>query len=211
MAATPPALPLNNILEAIADKGYIVVSSFIPTELLIRLVGRIKSLDVSVLKNASVGRGSLNQNNLSIRRDSIYWLEQDNSIDNEFLQFMNALREKLNEKLYLGLFDFEAHYAIYNKNDFYKKHIDALEGKSNRILSVVLYLNEQWTEDDGGELVIYLDGNTNEKVLPVLGQTAIFLSKDFPHEVLAANKRRYSIAGWFRVNASSSSVIDTMK
>lgn len=28
----------------------------------------------------------------------------------------------------------------------------------------------------------------------------VFLSEKFPHEVLKANRKRYSIAGWFRVD-----------
>jgi len=35
-----------------------------------------------------------------------------------------------------------------------------------------------------------------------LNRLVIFLSEEFPHEVLPANTHRYSIAGWFRVNNS---------
>ena len=33
-------------------------------------------------------------------------------------------------------------------------------------------------------------------------------SKEFPHEVLPANRDRYSVAGWFRVNTSLANKAD---
>ena len=66
-----------------------------------------------------------------------------------------SLQRFLNKRLFLGLFSFESHFAHYNKGDFYKKHKDAFKGEGNRVLSVVVYLNQQWSSEDGGELVIY--------------------------------------------------------
>lgn len=124
---------------------------------------------------------------------------------------MENLRQNLNQQLFLGLFDYESHYAIYEQGAFYKKHLDALKGKSNRVLSTVLYLNKQWCAENAGELILYAaDGKTVlESIQPKCGTIIIFLSEQFPHEVLSANKTRYSIAGWFRINASGSKEIDT--
>jgi SM-20-related protein len=36
----------------------------------------------------------------------------------------------------------------------------------------------------------------------------VFLSEEFPHEVLPTATDRYSIAGWFRVNTSSAERVD---
>jgi SM-20-related protein len=36
----------------------------------------------------------------------------------------------------------------------------------------------------------------------------VFESERFPHEVLAAQSIRYSIAGWFRTNNSMAGMID---
>lgn len=112
------------------------------------------------------------------------------------------LRQYLNRELYLGLFDFECHYAHYPQGAFYKKHYDAFQGSSNRRLSTVLYLNPNWLPEDGGELILYTnDGDTVlETVLPKFGNMVIFLSEEFPHEVLPTNRSRYSLTGWFRIN-----------
>lgn len=69
------------------------------------------------------------------------------------------------------------------------------------MVTTVYYLNDEWGEDDGGELIVY-DKNNNflQKVIPEANTLVVFMSENFPHEVLAAKKRRYSIAGWFRID-----------
>jgi len=57
---------------------------------------------------------------------------------------MEALRFGLNSALFLGLFDFECHYAIYGAGTGYAKHSDVLQVARNRILLTVFYLNEDW-------------------------------------------------------------------
>jgi SM-20-related protein len=63
-------------------------------------------------------------------------------------------------------------------------------------------LNETWNaKSDGGALVMYDDNNNFvQKVLPEANTLVVFLSEKFPHEVLTAKRKRYSIAGWFRVD-----------
>ncbi|MFM9815886.1 2OG-Fe(II) oxygenase, partial [Streptomyces scabiei] len=65
---------------------------------------------------------------------------------------MAQMRVVLNRNFFLGLFDYECHYAKYQQGDFYKKHYDAFKGRSNRVFTTVFYLN---TPDSGGELIIY--------------------------------------------------------
>ena len=91
-----------------------------------------------------------------------------------------------------------------------KRHVDAFKGQGNRVLSLVGYLNEDWLEENGGELVIYNSSDDVEgtKVLPKKNTLVVFLSEQFPHEVLPATRTRHSIAGWFRVNGSVNDNID---
>jgi SM-20-related protein len=77
----------------------------------------------------------------------------------------------------------------------------SFKNSKNRVVTTVYYLNENWSEDDGGELVIYdEDNNYLTKVTPHANTLIVFLSDKFPHEVLPAKKKRFSIAGWFRVD-----------
>ena len=97
---------------------------------------------------------------------------------------------------------FEAHYAVYEPDGFYKRHLDSFRGARNRVLSSVLYLNRDWHASDGGQLRIYAPDSEGvvETVQPEFGTLAVFLSEDIPHEVVPARRERFSIAGWHRCN-----------
>ncbi len=160
------------------------------------------------LAPAGVGRGSALQRDDSIRGDSIRWLDVEHVAEREYLALMDRLRLSLNQRLLLGLFDYEAHFARYAAGDFYQRHVDAfrqtgLDNKPRRVLTSVVYLNAQWTPADGGELVVWDHaGNQVLRVEPRAGAAIFFMSDEFPHEVLPASRERLSIAGWFRRRGS---------
>ena len=140
-----------------------------------------------------------------IRRDEICWITGESLAGRQWLKWAAELQLYLNRRLFLGLFSFESHFAQYAQGAFYRRHRDAFCGQANRILSVVVYLNKDWQVADGGELVLYAgDGDKfGVKVLPSWGTVVVFLSEEFPHEVLPAKCDRYSIAGWYRLNTST--------
>lgn len=192
------------IAAALEHTGYIVLDRALPDELLAALHARCHDDDAARFHAAQVGRGNAKQRIDSIRGDAIDWLDASNSTDQAYLARMEELRQGLNAALYLGLFDYECHYAIYGEGAGYAKHSDVLQGKKNRILTTVLYLNADWQASDGGELLIYdPSGETViETISPTIGTMVIFLSEQFPHEVLVSRATRRSIAGWFRVSGS---------
>ena len=97
----------------------------------------------------------------------------------------------------------QARVALVVKRTLNRQDLCAFKGQANRVLSVVLYLNPVWGCGDGGEMVLYSDTDPSAvlcKISPHAGTLVVFLSEDFPHEVLPALRDRYSIAGWFRVD-----------
>lgn len=181
--------------------GYVVMPSVLPETLIDSLLLHFKSLNTEEFKPAGTGRSIDYQVSRGIRGDEIRWLNGTHPAPRAYLDWIETLRLSLNRHLFLGLFDYECHYACYPKGGFYRKHLDAFKGNTNRVLSTVLYLNPIWEPEDGGELVLYSNQDERlESILPQYGKMVIFLSQGFPHEVLPVNKRRYSIAGWFRVN-----------
>ncbi len=212
--AVPPVPADADIFDTVADqleqRGYAIVPQALPTETVDALFVELKQLRERDFKPAGIGRQDDFQVNRFVRSDEICWLNGKSPASASFLAWMEALREGLNRRLFLGLFDYEAHYASYPTGAFYKKHVDAFKGRSNRVLSTVFYLNPQWQSNDGGALVLYDESDEREieRVLPEYGKLVIFLSEVFPHEVLPAERERNSIAGWFRVNNSSAWVAD---
>ena len=198
-------ISIDNIADALNQTGYIILPNALSQDLLNSLQDRGQNLDPSQWRRAGIGRQQNYQQNQAIRSDRICWISTDDPTEALFLSAMESLRLGLNRRLYLGLFDFECHFSTYSKNAYYRKHIDALKGESNRILSSVLYLNDDWQTTDGGELLLYSeqDGDPIESVRPMLGTLVLFLSEMFPHEVLKSQRQRLSLTGWFRVNANN--------
>lgn len=194
---------IKHIASQLEQTGYIVLDRPLQEGLLMRLSARCRDDGHARFQAAHIGRGGGKQQIGSVRGDVISWLDATDITDLAFLSWMEELRAGLNETLYLGLFDYECHYAIYREGTGYAKHSDVLSGKKNRVLSTVLYLNEDWQTGNGGELILYdLAGAVLKTVSPKFGTMVIFLSESFPHEVLISQRIRRSIAGWFRVSGS---------
>ena len=188
-----------SVVDAVVDCGYIVIENALDLHLLNALCKICKDESGFVQAGISDGDATIQKD---IRSNAIRWIDRDaNGPQTEFLDFMQGLQEYCNRHLFLGLSYYESHYALYKKGDFYERHLDAFKNYKNRVLSTVLYLNEDWQSEDGGELLIYDESNTIiKRVVPKMGTLVIFLSEKFPHEVVVAKKRRCAIAGWFRVD-----------
>lgn len=198
------------IAADIIKQGYSIRPGALPETLANELFFHQQTMENEKFKNAGIGRGEKYLENEFVRTDEICWINGDTDAGQHWLNWTSQLQTFLNRRLFLGLFSFESHFAHYGSGDYYKRHYDAFKGEANRVLSVVAYFNTNWTNEDGGELVLYQDDNDKQgtKVTPLLGTVVIFLSEEFPHEVLSANRDRHSIAGWFRVNTSVTDKVD---
>jgi len=200
----------NFIAQDIVEQGYSIRTNSIPHSTRKILQDYISQLAPETYDAAGVGREIHIRRNSAVRSDTIAWIPESSPAGARWLEWCSRLRETLNRRLFLGLFSFESHVARYEPGAFYKKHLDAFRGASNRRLSVITYLNDNWSESDGGQLVLYNPEGTEviERVLPRLGTLVIFLSDEFPHEVLPSKRVRHSIAGWVHVNSSNENKID---
>jgi len=200
-----------HIAHDIERQGYSIVDGALPAALVDALFVEICGLPEGVLTPAGIGRDEIYQLNRFVRSDETMWLDSEQPIASHFLAWMEGLRLGINRRLFLGLFDYEAHYARYGAGGFYRRHRDAFAGSgTNRVLSTVLYLNPQWSASDGGEMLLFADNEREllERILPLYGRLVVFLSERFPHEVLPTRRTRYSVAGWFRVNCSIGGHVD---
>lgn len=191
----------ETIVDDLHAQGFCVCTNFVPLALVAALRAELHGVTAE-FRDAGIGRDQLRQRDAQVRSDRILWLDADAPAQREFLLHVDALRAALNRHLQLGLFDCEAHFAHYAAGAYYRRHRDtfaATDNKPRRIVSSVVYLNEHWRAEDGGELVLYgADELELTRVLPVAGTAVFFLSEDFPHEVLPAQRERLSIAGWLR-------------
>ena len=189
----------SNIADALVSDGYLVIENALNPELPKQLQSFAKSQ--THFKKAGISGAENLHLDSNRRRDSILWLDEDAAVQSDFLEFTTGLKVYLNRALFLGLSYYESHFAIYEEGDFYEKHLDAFKNSKNRLVTTVYYLNDEWKNSDGGDLMIYdEEDNFLEKVIPNANTLVVFLSDKFPHEVLPAKRKRFSIAGWFRVD-----------
>jgi SM-20-related protein len=148
---------------------------------------------------ARIGAERSLQRREDIRGDRICWLaEAAFPAEALLLRSLERLRLRLNEGAYLGLLDLEIHYAWYPPGAAYSLHVDRPLGSAGRRVSLVLYLNEQWSAANGGALRIRADDGRFRDIEPLGGRLVLFLSESREHEVLVTKAPRLSLTGWFR-------------
>ena len=191
---------LPQIIDDLAARGWSRLDNVLPATLTHELAEECrKRARAGALNPAGVGRGQGLAVREGIRGDSIQWLEHGQSAPSDgYLQAMDELRSALNQAFYLGLEDFECHFACYPPGAFYQKHLDRFRDDDRRTVSAVYYLNEAWQTEQGGALRLYLADDTELDVLPSAGTLVLFISAELPHEVLPATRERLSLTGWFR-------------
>ena len=188
------------MLNDLADHGWSQHNFFLPTDLVLALAAECQALQTNdELTLAGVGRGMLHEIKTSIRGDQIGWLTHGQSLAcDQYLEHMETLRLTLNRYFYLGLEEYESHFAFYAPGASYIKHIDRFRDNDSRTISAVIYLNEDWLPEQGGALRLHLDGKYIEDIAPLACRLVLFLSAEIAHEVLPATRNRLSIAGWFK-------------
>lgn len=193
-----PAL-VDAIADGLAGPGWAVAPDFVPAALVAALAIELDAkLARGELRAAAVGAGAQRAVRPEIRGDLIQWIAGEGSAaEREVLAGLDVLRLGLNGALQLGLHELECHYASYPPGAFYARHLDRSPAGVERVVSVVLYLNPGWREDDGGELRLHAPSGAID-VVPRGGTLAAFLSTSLEHEVRPALRARRSLTGWFR-------------
>ncbi len=189
----------NCLINSFIENKVGIADDFINASLSIQLKDNLNDLfSNDQLNAAGTGNVEVDHNKL-FRSDLIYWLDRkhENVYENNFLDLIDSFIKHLNETCYTGITGYEFHYTLYEKNSYYNRHIDQFQNSDSRKYSMIIYLNENWQEKDGGELRIY-HANTAQDVSPTSGKTVFFKSKELAHEVLITHKNRMRITGWLK-------------
>jgi len=188
----------NLVADGLADNGYAIIDHFLSVD----EVNSILLTDdfqqgVERFKKAGIGKNQDLQINEAIRGDYIHWLDKTTAPApvNVYLNRLSELVQFINQSLFLSLKDYEVHMTIYPAGSFYKRHLDQFKKDDHRKLSVICYLNNDWKEEQGGQLRMYLDGGPVD-ILPLAGRLVCFRSDQLEHEVLPATRERLSLTGW---------------
>ncbi|MBB5437581.1 SM-20-related protein [Pedobacter sp. AK017] len=190
----------NQLINSFIKDKVGIAENFISPALSIQLVNNLLHLqDKDQLLLAGTGNKVIVAYNETLRSDKIHWLDRlhNDPYENDFLDLMDTFVAYLNSTCYTGITGYEFHYTLYEKGAFYKKHIDQFRNNNLRQYSMIMYLNEYWTENDGGELCIH-HLNHVQHITPSAGKSVFFKSSELAHEVLLTHKPRMSITGWLK-------------
>ena len=201
-------------LATLQSQGYVVIPDFLPADLQAAL-----RQDVSILRSdqkfkiAKIGQDSTNTLNQEIRMAETCFLGptklQDIPSDarQQLYDVLDQVRSDLPGPLDPNLT--ELLYAYYPTGGFYRRHRDAIPGSASvlRSYSLLLYLNENWTPNDGGQLRLHRDSGGDflpngedanfVEVAPTGGTLVLFQSEKVPHEVFDTNAERLAVVGWY--------------
>lgn len=190
-------------VDELSSKNFVVIDQFVRQD----VYSELRSFFLSHLQDFSkAGIGALESNVIrhDIRGDHTYWLDRKRDEDlNSFWSIIDETMHVFNRYCFLSLSGYEFHLANYPPGSEYKKHLDQFDNRSNRMITIILYLNEGWKKGDGGELEIFLHDHDSVIIEPLGGRCVIFKSAELPHRVLASHKNRYSLTGWLLYQPSA--------
>jgi SM-20-related protein len=186
---------LETFLLQLSENGWVILD--INPEFAQKLKNRLFELkSENLFKPAALADHLPDQ---TVRNDLTCWIDEKsvNTTDIELTDSLSKLISELKNYFRLRLTNFETHFAIYPQGHFYKKHTDQKKTDNHRFFSFVIYLNNNWTDSDGGNLCGY---NNNQKIFeikPDIGKMILFKS-ELVHEVNVSQRERLSLVGWFR-------------
>src|SRR5690554_2922315 len=141
-------------MDLLAQQNYLVIDNyFTPEQLTIAHHFFEQKQKENVFQKAAIGPSGNKKVISEIRGDYTYWLDRKKDIElKAVFENFDEVKSLLNRLMFLSLAGFEFHLAHYPKGSFYKKHLDQFDSRNNRMISMIIYLNKNWSTNDGGEL-----------------------------------------------------------
>lgn len=192
----------EQLIQGLMDNNYGCCNDFINTNTTAGLRANMHNLSKAGNMNAAgIGNKTNLKKDPNFRGDKINWISEQstNEFEMVYLRKIERFILYLNETCFTSVLSFESHYAIYPIKSVYKRHIDQFKNQKGRKFSIVLYLNEDWTEADGGKISLYPKDAAQIDISPLGGRMVFFRSDEMEHEVHASFTRsRRSIAAWLK-------------
>lgn len=192
---------IKSVIRQLDERGWAQCERFLKPAAIAELAMTCREgIATQRFHQAGIGRGKAWQQRADIRSDLVCWMDEKDEIPawQTYLEHLEKLRRIVNQVFFLGLHDFEGHLAVYPPGKFYRRHLDQFADAPERRLTAILYLNENWADEDCGQLRLYLEDGGSLDIFPEAGRFVTFLSDRFEHEVLPARRERLALTGWFR-------------
>lgn len=179
-------------VEQLGTQGYFTRASFLGLELAQRVLLEARTIP---LRRAGIRRSA--ELDDSVRTDELAWLtrEEAKGALAEAVARFEELMNELNESAWVGLRTFDLQLARYAAGGHYQRHRDAFPGQDNRRITAIVYLNQAWRPEHGGQLQLHVEPPT--QIEPSLDRLVVFRSEVVEHEVLHAHAERWALTAWY--------------
>jgi SM-20-related protein len=195
-------IQFEGLIQGLIDNEYGCCNDFILPITVAGLRANIQVLSKPEnMKPSGFGNKEDFQKDKSIRGDKINWIGEQsiNEFEMIYLKKIAKFILHLNKTCFTSIKSFESHYSSYETSSFYARHLDQFKNEKGRKFSIVIYLNEDWLEKDGGLLSLYPKERGQINISPLGGRMVLFRSDEMEHEVHPPIARdRRSIACWLK-------------
>ncbi|MDP4963566.1 MAG: hypothetical protein NWQ55_00750, partial [Salibacteraceae bacterium] len=137
----------HKIAEEILENSISVNDQIIDLETVVALREEATTdYENGAFEKARIGKGIGKQRIAEIRGDQVRWLDKNRATQAQltYWKWIDGLRNYLSEFFRIHLERTELHFAYYPKGAFYSRHLDQFKEHSDRIFSIILYLNTEW-------------------------------------------------------------------
>jgi len=213
----PEALEL--LAKQLDEVGFVIIDDFMPEE----MARAVKASNVNLYQQSEMEEGATTGGNERVgiphRGDVLKWIGYDGATEasrcvcafvdhiEKAVQSIGNAAQEVAPQVATAMSSIqwrsETMLTCYPaaQRARYFRHTDNSSG-NGRLLTALVYLNENWKQGDGGELRLFYPGEKNLKVRmevePLWNRLLLFWSDDrSPHEVLSACQDRFAATVWF--------------
>lgn len=194
----------ETLFQGLENQDWVVADDVMPSGLTNQLYESAQNIwHQGKFRDANVGSRQAEIRDTEIRGDQIFWLDEHSPMQacRTFLIWATDLQQQLNRYFFLGLKRYEFHFARYDVGYGYKTHLDQHQNQPFRQITLILYLNPEWGDRDGGELCMFCladHSKETQRIVPKHNRLVLFRSGQVPHAVRPCARPRWSLTGWFR-------------
>jgi SM-20-related protein len=183
-------------MDELSENDHVIIDDFLHADTYSQLQAYFYS-NLESFSKAGIGALSDNVIRHDIRGDHTFWLDrQRDHFIGSFWSLVDEMIYSFNRYCFLSLSGYEFHFADYPPGARYEKHLDQFNGRNNRIITVVIYMNDGWKLGDGGELELFKGDGASLWIQPIANRCVLFKSAEIPHLVREARVNRHSLTGW---------------
>lgn len=153
----------------------------------------IASADVNFVKKVYEFKKQINESPTHRTEQSFWEIRQRSCDDIPFLKSFNKLSVDIVKKLYPdnnyelnSLTTPEGWFTLFEEKDKICPHRDGFN--EGRVCALLIYLNEEWEDGDGGELILIDNDENSIKIEPTFGTVVVLdflnIKNNLSHEVL---------------------------